>query len=132
MEQGRATVENQYSRSVTRDGNAAARRMMDEVFETADRKWRGIGLLPMSGLRMRPAYDEQNAEIRFETGVAAVEEPAECISASVLQGRAKPTDCAAFGERCTPRNPVGAPMVSSEGACAAYYNFRRRDPGAAA
>ncbi|MBS1876336.1 MAG: hydrogenase formation protein HypD [Acidobacteria bacterium] len=127
LEQGQARLENQYSRSVTRDGNAAARRLMDEVFETADRKWRGIGRLPLSGLRMRGSYDEQNAEVRFETAVEAVEEPSECISAMVLRGRAKPTDCPAFGGRCTPRNPMGAPMVSTEGACAAYYHFRRTE-----
>ncbi len=129
LEQGRACLENQYSRSVTRDGNPAARRLMDEVFETADRKWRGIGRLPLSGLRMRASYDEQNAEVRFETAVEPVDEPAECISAMVLQGRAKPTDCPAFGGRCTPTNPMGAPMVSTEGACAAYYHFRRTESG---
>jgi hydrogenase expression/formation protein HypD len=125
LEQGRAEVENQYARSVTREGNEPARRIMDEVFEVADRKWRGIGAIPQSGLRLRAGFSEWDAEKKFCTGELHVEEPAECISAQVLQGMAKPPDCPVFGTRCTPANPLGAPMVSAEGACAAYYAFRR-------
>ena len=125
LEDGRAEVENQYARSVTRDGNEQARRMMNEVFEVADRKWRGIGTIPMSGLKLRDEFAEWDAEKKFATGGVSIEEPAECISARVLTGMAKPHDCPAFGTRCTPENPLGAPMVSAEGACAAYYAFRR-------
>jgi hydrogenase expression/formation protein HypD len=125
LEQGRAEVENQYVRSVTRQGNTAARNRMFEVFEVGDRKWRGIGLIPASGYRLRPAYAAFDAESKFNVQTTRVEEPAECIAAQVLQGLAKPVDCVAFGGRCTPQTPLGAPMVSTEGACAAYYNFRR-------
>jgi hydrogenase expression/formation protein HypD len=125
LEQGRAEVENQYVRSVTREGNTAARQRMFEVFEIGDRKWRGIGEIPASGYRLRPEYAAFDAERRFNVQAACVEEPAECIAARVLQGLAKPIDCPVFGTRCTPQTPLGAPMVSSEGACAAYYHFRR-------
>lgn len=125
LEEGRAEVENQYVRSVTRQGNTAARHRMFEVFEIGDRKWRGIGLIPASGYRLRAEYAAFDAERRFNVQTTCVEEPAECIAASVLQGLAKPVDCSAFGTRCTPQMPLGAPMVSSEGACAAYYLFRR-------
>ena len=125
LEQGRAEVENQYVRSVTREGNTAARQRMFEVFEIGDRKWRGIGEIPASGYRLRPEYAAFDAERRFSVQATCVEEPAECIAARVLQGLAKPIDCPAFGTRCTPQTPLGAPMVSSEGACAAYYHFRR-------
>lgn len=127
LEEGRAEVENQYSRSVTRDGNPAARKLLVEVFETADQKWRGIGMIPKSGYRLRPRFEAYDAARKFDIAPVSVDEPAECISAQVLQGLAKPTDCPVFGVRCTPENPLGAPMVSSEGACAAYYTFRRRD-----
>ena len=112
-------------RSVTREGNTAARHRMFEVFEICDRKWRGIGEIPASGYRLRPEYAAFDAESRFHVQTTRVEEPAECIAAQVLQGLAKPVDCSAFGTRCTPQTPLGAPMVSSEGACAAYYLFRR-------
>jgi hydrogenase expression/formation protein HypD len=125
LEQGRAEVENQYVRSVTREGNIAARNRMFEVFETGDRKWRGIGPIPASGYRLRREYAAFDAESRFHVQTTRVEEPSECIAARVLQGLAKPIDCPAFGTRCTPQTPLGAPMVSSEGACAAYYRFRR-------
>ena len=125
LEEGRAGVENQYVRSVTREGNGPAQKMVAEVFETADRKWRGIGTIPQSGLRLRAAYAAFDAEQVFAVESLAAEEPAECISALVLQGLKKPVDCTAFGTRCTPENPLGAPMVSSEGACAAYYAYRR-------
>lgn len=125
LEDGRAEVENQYARSVTREGNEQARRMMEEVFEVADCKWRGIGEIPMSGFKLRDAFAEWDAARKFATTGMQVEEPAECISARVLTGMAKPYDCAAFGTRCTPESPLGAPMVSAEGACAAYFAFRR-------
>lgn len=125
LEQGRAEVENQYVRSVTREGNTAARDRMFEVFEIGDRKWRGIGPIPASGYRLREEYADFDAERRFNVQTTRVEEPSECIAARVLQGLAKPIDCPAFGTRCTPQTPLGAPMVSSEGACAAYYRFRR-------
>jgi hydrogenase expression/formation protein HypD len=124
LEQGRAEVENQYARSVSREGNAAARQVVEQVFEVADRKWRGIGLIPRSGLCIRPEFAAWDAEKRFGTGPFDVEEPKACISALVLQGMAKPFDCTEFGRTCTPQRPLGAPMVSSEGACAAYYAFR--------
>jgi hydrogenase expression/formation protein HypD len=125
LEEGRAEVENQYIRSVSRDGNLPAQRIVEQVFETADRKWRGIGSIPMSGWQLRPEFDAWNAEKVFELSTTDVPEPPECISALVLQGLKKPVDCSAFGTRCTPENPLGAPMVSSEGACAAYYRYRR-------
>lgn len=127
LEEGRAEVENQYARSVTRDGNEAARRRMLEVFEAGDRKWRGIGEIALSGYRLRSAYAEFDAETRFGVSLTSAEEPVECIAAQVLQGIRKPVDCAVFGTRCTPDRPMGAPMVSSEGACAAYYRYRRHD-----
>jgi hydrogenase expression/formation protein HypD len=125
LEQGRAEVENQYVRSVTREGNRAARDRMFEVFEIGDRQWRGIGPIPASGYRLRAEYADFDAERRFNVQTTRVEEPSECIAARVLQGLAKPIDCPAFGTRCTPQTPLGAPMVSSEGACAAYCRFRR-------
>jgi hydrogenase expression/formation protein HypD len=125
LEAGRAEVENQYVRSVTRNGNLPAQRIVEQVFETADRKWRGIGNIPMSGWRLRPAFDAWNAEKVFGLAEIEVPEPPECISALVLQGLKKPVDCTAFGTRCSPESPLGAPMVSSEGACAAYYRYRR-------
>jgi hydrogenase expression/formation protein HypD len=126
LESGRAVVENQYVRSVTRDGNRHARRLMREVFETCDRKWRGIGLVPRSGLRLRSKYADHDAERVFELEGLEAEESADCISAEVLQGLKLPTDCPAFARRCTPQSPLGAPMVSSEGACAAYHRYRWR------
>ena len=125
LENGEAKVENQYVRSVHYQGNLQAQRVMKEVFEIADQKWRGIGTIPASGLRIRDAYSDYDASCIFGLSAITAEEPAECISAKVLQGLKKPTDCPAFGMRCTPQNPLGAPMVSSEGACAAYYNYRR-------
>jgi len=125
LEKGEAKAENQYVRSVNYQGNLPAQRIMKEVFEIADQKWRGIGTIPASGLRVRDEYGDYDAARIFGLASITVEEPAECISAQVLQGLKKPTDCAAFGMRCTPENPLGAPMVSAEGACAAYYNYRR-------
>jgi hydrogenase expression/formation protein HypD len=126
LEEGRAETENQYARSVTREGNLQAQAIMERVFEVCDRKWRGIGLIPRSGLRLRPEFAAHDAEKVFQLEELTAEEPAECLSAQVLQGLKKPTDCPAFGRRCTPVTPLGAPMVSAEGACAAYYLYRRR------
>jgi len=125
LEQGHAKLENQYVRSVTRLGNVPAQEMLEKVFEVADQKWRGIGLIPLSGLRLRPKFSEHDAERVFGMAEIHVEEPAECISALVLKGLKKPTDCSAFATRCMPESPLGAPMVSAEGACAAYYRYRR-------
>jgi hydrogenase expression/formation protein HypD len=125
LERGEARVENQYVRSVTYKGNARAQEVVREVFEVADQKWRGIGMIPNSGLRLSDAYADYDANRIFDLQLISADEPAECISAQVLQGLKKPTDCPAFAMRCTPENPLGAPMVSSEGACAAYYHYRR-------
>jgi hydrogenase expression/formation protein HypD len=125
LEEERWGVENQYSRSVTRAGNVAAQELMREVFEVTDRPWRGIGVIPKSGFRLREDLAAFDAERRFEIeGITAVESP-DCIAGEILKGNKRPVDCAAFGSRCTPENPLGAPMVSSEGACAAYYQFGR-------
>jgi len=125
LEAAEAKVENQYVRSVSYKGNLPAQQIMYEVFEVADQKWRGIGPIPRSGLRLRGDYADYDADRIFDLGELTVDEPAECISAQVLQGLKKPTNCPAFGMRCTPENPLGAPMVSAEGACAAYYHYRR-------
>jgi hydrogenase expression/formation protein HypD len=125
LEEGRAEVENQYSRSVNYQGNLAAQAILGEVFEVSDRKWRGIGAIAGSGLRLREEFAAFDAERIFGAGDVTAEEPRECISALVLQGLKKPLDCPVFGNRCTPMNPLGAPMVSTEGACAAYYQYRR-------
>jgi hydrogenase expression/formation protein HypD len=125
LEEGRAEVENQYARSVRGEGNTEARRLIAEVFEVVPRKWRGIGAIPMSGLGLRPEYAAFDAERRFAVSAITAEESPECISGLVLQGVKKPAECPAFGTRCTPDAPLGATMVSSEGACAAYYRYRR-------
>ncbi len=125
LEEGRAAVENQYARSVSREGNLYAQQIMERVFEVCDRKWRGMGMIPRSGLRLREEFAAFDAEKIFHLSEESAEEPAECISALVLQGLKKPVDCAAFGLRCTPDAPLGSPMVSAEGACAAYYRYRR-------
>jgi hydrogenase expression/formation protein HypD len=125
LEGGEARLENQYARSVSAQGNLPAQAAVKEVFEIADQKWRGIGMIPNSGLRLREEYAAFDATKVFQLSDISVEEPAECISAQILQGLSKPPDCAAFGMRCTQENPLGAPMVSSEGACAAYYRYRR-------
>ena len=125
LEEGRAEVENQYARSVSYDGNLAAQKILREVFEVSDRKWRGIGSIASSGYRLRDRYAAFDAERVFALEEVHAEEPKECISALVLQGLKKPADCPAFGKQCTPMQPLGAPMVSAEGACAAYYQYRR-------
>lgn len=130
LEQGRAEVVNQYDRSVRREGNSEARAALCEVFEATPRAWRGLGEIPQSGLRLRAPYAEYDAIERFaprSNGDGPAErDGTECRSGLVLQGLIKPPDCPAFGIRCTPDRPLGAPMVSSEGACAAYYRYRRR------
>ncbi len=136
LEEGRVEVENQYARSVRREGNRLARQMVEEVFEPVSRTWRGIGEIRQSGLRLRAIYAECDATIRFrdalaQAGAGAGEDP-DCRSGLVLQGLLKPPDCPAFASRCTPERPLGAPMVSSEGACAAYYRYRRAGQGAQA
>jgi hydrogenase expression/formation protein HypD len=134
LEEGRHGVENQYARVVHREGNSAALRLIRDVFEVADRKWRGIGTIPESGFRLSPAYAEFDAEKRFAVEGVSVPESSICISGLILQGLRKPHECAAFGKTCTPENPLGATMVSSEGACAAYYHygrFRQSAPAAA-
>jgi hydrogenase expression/formation protein HypD len=125
LEEGRAEVENQYARSVRREGNQAAQQIIREVFRIVPRKWRGIGEIPGSGLGLSEQYAEFDAETRFGVADYTAEEPSECISGLIMQGVKKPHECAAFGVRCTPENPLGAPMVSNEGACAAYYRYRR-------
>lgn len=125
LEEGRAEVENQYTRCVQRNGNREAQRLVAEVFEVVPRKWRGIGAIPRSGLGLRAPYRAFDAEERFGLADYTVEESGECISGLVLQGKKKPHECPAFGVTCTPEHPLGATMVSSEGACAAYYRYRR-------
>jgi len=131
LESGRAEVENQYTRSVRREGNRPAQQLIREVFRVTPRKWRGIGEIPQSGLGLHPAYAAFDAERKFGVAGLRVEEPTECLSGLVLQGKIKPNECPAFGTRCTPEHPLGATMVSSEGACAAYYRYRREPAPAA-
>jgi hydrogenase expression/formation protein HypD len=126
LEAGRAEVENQYARAVTREGNAEARRMILRVFEPCDRAWRGIGVIAGSGYRLRDEFAGCDAARRFDLSGVASREPEDCIAGLVLQGARKPHDCPAFGSSCTPQTPLGATMVSAEGACAAYYNYGRR------
>ena len=125
LETGRAEVENQYSRAVRREGNRPAQQRILEVFEVSPRTWRGIGDIPSSGLRLREPYRRFDALARFPTALGHAEESSECIAGLVLQGLKKPHECPAFAVRCTPERPLGAPMVSSEGACAAYYLYGR-------
>jgi hydrogenase expression/formation protein HypD len=127
LEQGRHEVENAYPRAVRAEGNPAAMAMLRDVFEVTDRTWRGIGMIPGSGWRLSSRYREFDAEQRFDVGGIHTAESPICRSGEVLQGLIKPHECAAFGKQCTPRNPLGATMVSSEGACAAYYAYRRLD-----
>ncbi len=130
LEAGRHEVENQYVRSVRREGTPAARVTVDRVFELGNRKWRGIGEIPMSGLKLRDEFAAFDAEVKFGVQDLTVEEPAECRAGDVLTGRLKPPKCSAFGTRCTPEHPLGALMVSAEGACAAYYHIGRYRPEA--
>ncbi|MBM4422446.1 MAG: hydrogenase formation protein HypD [Chloroflexi bacterium] len=126
LEEGRAEVENAYARSVQRDGNRPAQAIINQVFEPCDRPWRGIGVIPQSGYKFRPAYADYDAEQRFpEVQSIETKESSLCISGQVLQGLKKPNQCPAFGKECAPQTPLGATMVSSEGACAAYYRYGR-------
>jgi hydrogenase expression/formation protein HypD len=125
LESGRYEVENAYARIVRYDGNQAAQKLLAEVFEVTDRAWRGIGVIPRSGWRLRDVYRDFDAELRFQISGIHTEESTLCRSGDVLRGLIKPSECAAFGKECTPRHPLGATMVSSEGACAAYYNYGR-------
>jgi hydrogenase expression/formation protein HypD len=125
LERGQATVEIQYGRVVKPEGNRASLALVERVFEVCDRKWRGVGEIPQSGYRLRAEYAEQDAEKRFDVGDLTAQESPECISGEVLRGLKKPLDCPAFGKRCTPERPLGATMVSSEGACAAYFHAGR-------
>ncbi len=126
LEAGSHTVENAYERSVSREGNRPAQAVIKQVFEMTDRAWRGIGVIPMSGYKLRPEFAEFDAERRFpQVQAIQTKENPLCISGLVLQGRKKPSECTAFGKECTPQTPLGATMVSSEGACAAYYRYGR-------
>ncbi|MFD7534649.1 hydrogenase formation protein HypD [Streptomyces sp. NPDC059819] len=127
LERGEHRVANAYPRAVRPEGNPAARAMLEDVFEVTDRAWRGIGVIPGSGWRLSSRYRDYDAELRFSVADIDTREPAECRSGEVLQGLLKPNACEAFGTTCTPRTPLGATMVSSEGACAAYYLYRRLD-----
>jgi len=126
LEEGRAEVENQYARSVNREGNLPAQKLIGEVFRVVPRKWRGVGEIPQSGLGLQEKYARFDAEARFGVAGHTADEPAECMSGLILQGIRKPHECPEFGVRCTPEHPLGATMVSSEGACAAYYHYRKR------
>lgn len=128
LERGEARVENAYPRVVRPEGNPAARQLLQDVFEVTDRAWRGIGVIPRSGWRLTPAYRDLDAEYRFSVTDIAPSESAVCRSGEVLQGLLRPRDCPAFATACTPRTPLGATMVSGEGACAAYYLYRRLEP----
>ena len=125
LEEGRWGVENQYTRSVSRQGNVPAQELLKQVFEVCDRPWRGIGEIPASGLVLRPELADFDTEQRFPIDCGAAAESPDCIAGEILRGLKKPHQCAAFGARCTPEHPLGAPMVSSEGACAAYFQYGR-------
>jgi hydrogenase expression/formation protein HypD len=125
LEKGEARVENAYKRSADRDGNPAAKALVRRVFKTCDRAWRGIGVIPRSGLALRDEFTAKDAAHRFDSGHIRTEEPKDCIAGEILLGLKRPSQCAAFGSKCTPEHPFGAPMVSAEGACAAYYAYRR-------
>lgn len=125
LEAGKHEVENSYARVVTEAGNQAAQKLIIDVYEVCDRQWRGIGIIPQSGWCLKPEFDAFNAEKKFSTGHIQTQESEICIAGQILQGIKKPHQCPAFGKQCTPRTPLGATMVSSEGACAAYYQFAR-------
>ncbi|MBX5483011.1 MAG: hydrogenase formation protein HypD [Myxococcaceae bacterium] len=125
LEAGRAEVENVYARVVSRDGNRSARALLSEVFDVVDRQWRGVGHIPKSGYRLSYEYRAFDAERLFEVGDIAAEESKDCISGQILRGLKRPVDCPMFGKGCTPQRPLGATMVSSEGACAAYFQYGR-------
>jgi hydrogenase expression/formation protein HypD len=125
LEVGKAEAENAYARAVTLEGNQPAQNIMKSVFQPVDRKWRGIGTIPQSGLGLRREFEEFDAEKRFAVGEIVTQESPLCIAGEILQGLKKPPQCVAYGRQCTPQSPLGAPMVSAEGACAAYYRYHR-------
>jgi hydrogenase expression/formation protein HypD len=125
LEVGQAKVENQYARCVRPEGNVKSKELIEEVFEICDRKWRGVGIIPKSGYRLRYEYRDHDAERLFEVDAIETQESSVCISGQILKGLKKPLDCPAFGRACTPLTPLGATMVSAEGACAAYYAYGR-------
>ena len=125
LEEGRHEVENQYSRAVTREGVPLAQQQVMQVFEVGPRKWRGVGEIPMSGYRLRPEYARFDAEEKFDVGDIRTNEHPACIAGAILTGEKVPLDCTAYGTLCTPQRPLGAPMVSSEGTCAAFYSAGR-------
>ena len=124
LERGEYRVENQYARAVQRNGNNLAKETIREVFDVSDRSWRGIGPIPMSGYELRERYSSYNARIKFRLGDTVIDGDNECISGAIMKGIRKPFQCPHFGTTCTPEHPMGAPMVSSEGACAAYYHYQ--------
>ncbi|SDK18006.1 hydrogenase formation protein HypD [Microbulbifer yueqingensis] len=127
LEQGHYGVENQYVRTVQEAGNARARQMVEEVFDVDNQDWRGVGAIPDSGLRLRPAYSQFDARLRFPNETTPPADDSGCISGEIMQGRRKPAECPYFAGRCRPEHPLGAPMVSTEGACAAYYRYRKAE-----
>ena len=127
LEVGKSEVQNQYSRVVTKEGNVAAQKLLEEVFERTDRKWRGIGNIPASGFKLKDEYSDYDAEKIFKVESIETEESPLCIAGEVLQGIKKPVECSAFGKECTPERPLGAPMVSTEGACAAYFHYGKKE-----
>ncbi len=127
LEAGKSEVENAYERAVTLEGNIPAQKVVNTVFQPVDRKWRGIGMIPMSGLGLRPEFASFDAETRFSVGEIITQESPLCIAGEILQGLKKPPQCSEFGKACTPSAPIGAPMVSGEGACAAYYRYHREE-----
>jgi hydrogenase expression/formation protein HypD len=129
LEEGRYEVENQYARVVQSKGNLPSQDIIKKVFQVTDRNWRGVGGIPKSGLELRPEYEAHDAEKKYDLDVGLTEGSPDCIAGEILRGIKKPMDCPVFGTKCTPEHPLGAPMVSSEGACAAYYhygNYRQR------
>jgi hydrogenase expression/formation protein HypD len=126
LESGRAEVENQYSRAVRREGNQPAQELIKKIFQVVPRKWRGVGEIPQSGLGLKDEYAAFDSGKKFGVADCRVDESPDCRSGLVLQGQIKPHECPAFGAKCTPEHPLGATMVSSEGACAAYYRYRRQ------
>ena len=127
LEEGRYELENQYSRMVKKEGNVSAQEKIFAVFEISSRKWRGIGEIPQSGYSLKKEFDRFDAENKFSLGIQSVEESPLCIAGNILRGLNKPFECHAFGNQCNPEHPLGAPMVSSEGACAAYYNYKSQN-----
>lgn len=129
LENGKHFLDNQYKRVVKPEGNPEARKVIEQVFETTDREWRGIGTIPMSGYEVRAEFEQYDADKKFSVNIEKVAESDECIAGQVLKGIKKPHECPQFGKKCKPQSPLGAPMVSSEGACAAYYHFAQAMEG---